>query len=86
MVVAQTTHLSVSLQNDVAARASRYRNVKYEAGLFSIKICKIHVCMGAMNLLPWSGASLRTTTVLAMEGSLNFNRLPTNSVISSSFP
>lgn len=27
------------------------------------------VCMGAMNLLPWSGASLRTATVLAMEGS-----------------
>ena len=27
------------------------------------------VCMGAMNLLPWSGASLRTATVLGMEGS-----------------
>ena len=27
------------------------------------------VCMGAMNLLPWSGASLRTATVLSMEGS-----------------
>ena len=27
------------------------------------------VCMGAMNLLSWSGASLRTATVLAMEGS-----------------
>ena len=26
------------------------------------------VCMGAMNLLPWSGASLRTATVLDMEG------------------
>ncbi len=26
------------------------------------------VCMGAMNLLPWSGASLRTATVLGMEG------------------
>ena len=27
------------------------------------------VCMGALNLLPWSGASLRTATVLGMEGS-----------------
>ena len=27
------------------------------------------VCMGAMNLLPWSGASLRTATVLGIEGS-----------------
>ena len=27
------------------------------------------VCMGAMNLLPWSGASLRTATVLSIEGS-----------------
>lgn len=32
-----------------------------------LRICV--VCMGAMNLLPWSGASLRTATVLAMEGS-----------------
>ncbi len=28
------------------------------------------VCMGAMNLMPWSGASLRTATVLGMEGSM----------------
>ena len=31
------------------------------------------VCMGAMNLLPWSGASLRTATVLSMEGSKLWN-------------
>ena len=32
-----------------------------------LRICV--VSMGAMNLLPWSGASLRTATVLAVEGS-----------------
>ena len=31
------------------------------------------VCMGAMNLLPWSGASLRTATVLSMEGGKLWN-------------
>lgn len=33
------------------------------------------VCMGAMNLLPWSGASLRTATVLGMEGGKLWNML-----------
>ena len=43
-----------------------YRHMRMrETTLLRIAI----VCMGAMNLLPWSGASLRTATVLAMEGS-----------------
>ncbi len=68
-VITLVTHLDCNGSSTFCVLIPAMLPVYRRMGMRETTLLRIGiVCMGAMNLLPWSGASLRTAAVLGMEG------------------
>ena len=73
-VITLVTHLDCNGSSTFCILLPAMLPVYRRMGMRETTLLRIGIiCMGAMNLLPWSGASLRTATVLSIEGSELWN-------------